>query len=91
MSDALGPEISPQELSAITKTANLFETDDASLQTVDIVAAVAAKFGPEASSEDLDMMVKLVASQQNGLAESGLSLQESKRISKLLADLVRTN
>ncbi len=35
------------------------------------------------------MMVKLVASQQNGLAESGLSLQEAKRMSKLLQDLVR--
>jgi hypothetical protein len=34
-------------------------------------------------------MVKLVASQQNGLAESGLSLQEAKRMSKLLQDLVR--
>jgi hypothetical protein len=57
MSEALGPSISPDELNAITKTANLFETDDASLQTVDIVAAVASKVGPEASSEDLEMMV----------------------------------
>jgi hypothetical protein len=89
MSEALGPSISPDELNAITKTANLFETDDASLQTVDIVAAVASKVGPEASSEDLEMMVKLVASQKSGLAESGLSLQESKRMSKLLLDLVR--
>ena len=89
MSEALGPSISPDELNAITKTANLFETDDASLQTVDVVAAVASKVGPEASPEDLEMMVKLVASQQNGLAESGLSLQESKRMSKLLSDLVK--
>ena len=32
MSEALGPEISEDELNAITKTANLFEVDDASLQ-----------------------------------------------------------
>ena len=89
MSDALGPDISSEELNAIAKTVNLFESDDASQQNVAVVAAVAAKVGPEASSEDLDMMVKLVASQQNGLAESGLSLQEAKRMSKLLQDLVK--
>ena len=32
MSEALGPEISEDELNAITKTANLFEVEDASLQ-----------------------------------------------------------
>jgi hypothetical protein len=58
------------------------------LQAIDVVEAVASKVGPEASSEDLQLMVKLIASQQNGLAESGLSLQESRRMSKLLADLV---
>ena len=59
------------------------------LQTVEVVAAVAAKVGPDPSPEDLDMVVKVVASQQNGLAESGMSLKESKRMSKLLSDLVR--
>jgi hypothetical protein len=32
MSEALGPDITPEELTAITQTANLFEKDDASLQ-----------------------------------------------------------
>jgi hypothetical protein len=50
--------------------------------------AVASKVGPEASPEDLDMMVKIVASQQSGLAESGMSLKESRRMSGLLKDLV---
>ncbi len=59
------------------------------IQTVEVVAAVAAKVGPNPSPEDLDMVVKVVASQQNGLAESGMSLKESKRMSKLLSDLVR--
>ena len=49
---------------------------------------MASKVGPEASPEDLDMMVKILASQQNGLAESGMSLKESRRMSGLLKDLV---
>lgn len=47
------------------------------------------KVGPNPSQEDLDMVVKVIASQQNGLSESGLSLQESKKMAQLLSDLVR--
>ena len=35
MSEAMGPIITDAELKAITKTANLFETEDASLQVGD--------------------------------------------------------
>jgi len=35
MSEAMGPIITDAELKAITKTANLFESEDASLQVSD--------------------------------------------------------
>jgi hypothetical protein len=34
MSEAMGPVITDAELKAITKTANLFEAEDASLQVI---------------------------------------------------------